>query len=183
MKRLLFIDFEDSFTFNLIQEFENLGVAVDLVHWKDLGESYPHQLLVLGPGPGHPSDYEAMFPFVNSWLHHGKKLFGVCLGHQILWHLRGALVTRSKLPLHGQRVELKLNRDWKEWLGLEESVFVQRYNSLAVFHPTSDFCNFIQEDEVLMSRGPNVVSYQFHPESLGTTCRRAFLRPVLRDLL
>lgn len=187
MKKATFVDFEDSFSYNVVQELTEIGFQVSVVHWRDF-ESLPESgLLVLGPGPGHPDDYQQLFPMLKTWLAEKKPLFGVCLGHQIFWRLLGEEVLRSKEPLHGQRVKLALDADWKKWLGVESDIFVQRYNSLAVFGQAAQrnpyLTNFIQNDEILITRGEQVLTYQFHPESIGTSFRRELMMPVYRDLV
>lgn len=185
MKSALFLDFEDSFTYNVIQELEQSGLRVEVRHWSDFSGEESFDLLVLGPGPGHPDDYQQIFPLLTEMLKQKEKIFGVCLGHQILWRLQGVEVSRSLLPVHGQKIELTLDSDWMQFLQLPERIRVQRYNSLAV---KSDQCPegfhcLIQDGEVVMSRNSHLLSYQFHPESVGTSCRQSFFRPILRDLL
>lgn len=185
MKKALFIDFEDSFSFNVVQELTEAGLSVEVLHWMDFSEVTDHDLLVLGPGPGHPDDYFRIFEVVKSWQEKGKKIFAVCLGHQILWRLKNFEVKRSLYPLHGQKVELTLNHDWQEWLKLPQTISVQRYNSLAVMDggEVSGIQNFVENGEIIMSRSPEFISYQFHPESMGTKCRQSFFSPIFRDLL
>jgi anthranilate/para-aminobenzoate synthase component II len=186
MKRALFVDFEDSFSYNVIQEISSLNIQVDVIHWQDFQEITDHDLLVLGPGPGHPEDYQRIFNVVGEWLKNSKKIFAVCLGHQILWHIMGAEVKVSQYPLHGQKVELLLDEEWRKWLRVNNEVWVQRYNSLAVMKPQiipADWRLFLQLGEVVMTRSSQVISYQFHPESMGTNCRRCFFRPILRDFI
>ncbi len=180
MTRATFIDFEDSFSYNVVQELSLAGFSVEVVNWKDY-EKNPegNTLLVLGPGPGHPDDYQSLFFLLKEWLNQKRPLFGVCLGHQILWRLLGEEVVRSKKPLHGQKIELLLDQDWREWLGVEKRIFVQRYNSLAVPSIVGKnfgvFKNFIQDEEILMTRSSHMISYQFHPESVGTSFRQEFM--------
>ena len=175
--KALFIDFEDSFSFNVVQEMTSVGFEVEVVNWKDFERLPVDGVLVLGPGPGHPDDYQAIFPLVEEWLQNERPYFGVCLGHQILWRIEGEEVLRSKNPLHGQKVKLHLGEEWAEWLKVPRELFVQRYNSLAVLngHLNPKFTNFVQDDEVLISRSKNVLTYQFHPESVGTCFRKEFV--------
>lgn len=187
MKKATFVDFEDSFSYNVVQELTEIGFQVTVIHWRDF-ETLPETgLLVLGPGPGHPDDYQQLFPMLKTWISDKKPLFGVCLGHQIFWRLLGEEVLRSKEPLHGQRVKLTLDVEWRKWLGVENDIFVQRYNSLAVFGQAAlrnpYLTNFIQNDEILITRGEHVLTYQFHPESIGTSFRRELMMPVYRDLV
>lgn len=176
------IDFDDSFTYNVVQELTDVGFHVEVIHWKDYENNPENGLLVLGPGPGHPDDYQTLFPLFRSWLTDKKPFFGVCLGHQIFWRLQSEEIVRSKDPLHGQKIKLELTEEWRDWLKIKEDVYVQRYNSLCVLGQAAVrnpyFQNFIQNDEILMTRGDSLITYQFHPESIGTTFRKEFLLPV-----
>lgn len=184
MKTALFIDFEDSFSFNVVQELTEIGLKVEVIKWTDFKTVTNHDLLVLGPGPGHPDDYQNIYQMITNWQNAGKKIFGVCLGHQILWRLKGLEVVKSAHPLHGQKIKLNLTQEWQEWLNLPAETWVQRYNSLAVMDGRSDGIEKVVENgEIVMSRGPEFISYQFHPESVGTKCRDSFFRPILTDLL
>ena len=186
MKKILFLDFEDSFTHNVVQELKRPNVEIEILHWEKFTSNLSYDLLVLGPGPGHPSDYSMLFAELEVWRQIGGKIFGVCLGHQILWTLMGAEVAPSSHPCHGQKVELTLDQDWQKWLGLPQKVRVQRYNSLAVIpleKMEHGLHQLSHQNEIVMSRGANFLSYQFHPESVGTMCREAFFRPVFEHLL
>lgn len=182
MIKATLIDFEDSFTYNLVQELLVAGFNVEVINWKDFEANPSEGLLVLGPGPGHPSDYQSIFPLLKSWLSDKKPFFGVCLGHQIFWLLQNEEVVRSKLPLHGQKIKLNLTSEWREWLQISGEVYVQRYNSLAVLSQASTrnpyVKNFIQDDEILITRSESVITYQFHPESIGTTYRTQFMKAI-----
>jgi len=147
MKTAIFLDFEDSFSYNVIQELIECGLEVDVIKWFEFNGSSRHDLLVLGPGPGHPDDYKLIFELIEKWLHSNKKIFAICLGHQIISRILGFEVSKSKFPTHGQKVQLELDEFWQN------------------------------------SRSSLFLSYQFHPESMGTKCRRAFFRPILTDLL
>ena len=185
VRKALFLDCEDSFSYNLVQELTEVGLEVKVIHWSELTEDHLSDLLVLGPGPGHPDDYQSIYPLIQSWLDQDKKIFGVCLGHQILWRLLGHEVRRSQFPLHGQKIQLNLNKDWQQWLKLPAGTWVQRYNSLAVTgSPAKEGVVTHEENsEIILSRSKNFISYQFHPESVGTNCRRSFFNVIFSNLL
>lgn len=183
--KALFIDFEDSFTFNVVQELTRAGLEVQVIHWNFFSSEHKADLLVLGPGPGHPDDYQRIFSSVREWLNNDGKIFAICLGHQILWRIFGRDVVRSEFPRHGQKVRLTLNSDWQKWLKLPETVSVQRYNSLAVRGKEFEqgIESHLEDGEIMISRSERFISYQFHPESVGTNCRRAFFNVIFSDLL
>jgi anthranilate/para-aminobenzoate synthase component II len=187
MKRAFLIDFDDSFTFNVVQELARASIQCEVIHWLDFEDLPDDGLLILGPGPGHPDDYQRIFPLVLKWLKGQKPFFGICLGHQILWRLMGEDVVRSKEPLHGQRMKLELTDEWKQFLELSDEAWVQRYNSLTVLSQAGirnpQFTNFIQNEEILITRGERLLTYQFHPESVGTSFRQAYFMPILRYLV
>lgn len=175
-----FIDFEDSFSYNVVQELTQIGLDVEVIAWNDFDKNPTEGLLVLGPGPGHPDDYERIFPQVSEWLKNRKPFFGVCLGHQIFWRLQGEEVVRSKDPKHGQKILLNLSPSWRQELKLDETslVYVQRYNSLCVSAQPScnpELKNFIQDDEILITKSSHILTYQFHPESIGTSYHKEFM--------
>lgn len=187
MKTALFIDFEDSFSYNVVQEISELNLKVDVINWKDFSQLSQHDLLVLGPGPGHPDDYQRIFPLLERWLSQGKALFGICLGHQIFWTLKKAAIIKSARPIHGQKVLIHMDSFWEKFFDLKSPIQVQRYNSLAVSSPLTglheNFHLLSVDGEVMVSSGKNVITYQFHPESVGTSFRKSFFAPILRDLV
>lgn len=186
MKKVLLLDFEDSFTYNVAQELDHWNVHVDILQWSEFEDDMDYDLLVLGPGPGHPIDYLSIFPKLMKWIQEGRKLFGICLGHQIFWQLNGLTVEKSLFPLHGQTIKLELGQEWMDWLAISDAdgeILVQRYNSLAVKGNSSLTKNLISNGEILISQNNQVITYQFHPESVGTSCPRVFFSAVKRNLL
>ncbi len=187
MKKVQLVDFDDSFILNVAQEIERLGFDVKLVPWRKVSFDQSFDLLALGPGPGHPREYEEIFPVVQKWILHQKPFFGICLGHQIFWTLMGADVKRSMSPIHGQKVKLCMDEEWRSFLQLKSDPWVQRYNSLAVDESDQYLApnvkNFIQNQEILISLSSHILTYQFHPESIGTSYPQAFFRPLLRDFI
>jgi anthranilate/para-aminobenzoate synthase component II len=187
MRTALFVDFEDSFSFNVIQQLKETGFKVRHILWSDLQTTPTEDLLVLGPGPGHPDDYQNIFPIVSGWLEKEKPFFGVCLGHQIYWRILGAEIRRSAHPKHGQSIPLKLSPEWQRELALPAEINVQLYNSLCVpwvgefSHENTR--SVVQDGEILITKGYRLLTYQFHPESEGTTFRQALFRPLLQDLV
>ncbi|MBF0207949.1 MAG: hypothetical protein HQK53_13805 [Oligoflexia bacterium] len=195
------IDFEDSFTYNLAGEIYRRGVPVEVVSLSN-AEAFLQQLatekmsqsrrvLLYGPGPGHPDDYEYLYPAIRAVLGSSDILhFGVCLGHQLLWRvIAGYPVRPSRRPLHGQAVSFVIP-SWldiflPEQVGMRE--LVQRYNSLVLEVPAEVSVerrnNFAFADgECIAGRWDRGVTYQFHPESVGTAHPQVFLGVIERYL-
>jgi anthranilate/para-aminobenzoate synthase component II len=183
MRKILIVDFEDSFTFNIASEFaKNKNQVVDVIGWRSLKAQMIEgsDLVVFGPGPGHPDEYQEIFPMIKKTLEEKKKkVVGICLGHQLIWSCLGLEIKRSSRPIHGQKVELILNSEWKKLLQTTENALtVQRYNSLAVVKGKKNFeteyLMLWNDGELLASYETKLITYQFHPESIGTTYPQMF---------
>ncbi len=182
MIKIAFIDFQDSFSFNIVQSLMELGFEVKVYTYPYHHEAWGYDLVVLGPGPGHPDEYSDVLPLIKERLESSKKIFGVCLGHQLIWRALDFPVVKSQIPLHGQKVKIKLTSFWMNYLKLPEIVSVQRYNSLVVQIKESEVPQGItvlfSQDELQISKGPCWLSYQFHPESVGTSFQKSFFLPL-----
>lgn|SRR5690554_3291355 len=178
--RIVIVDFEDSFTFNILSELKHIGHNAQVIPWSEFSEKNEFDLLILGPGPGHPHDYAVLFPLLKNILQSSKKVLGICLGHQLIWNLQDALVTRSKYPAHGEKMELVLDEFWSRFFSLPKLV-VQRYNSLAVLEHSimSDAKLLSFDNEVMASFQGNIIGLQFHPESLGTEGRSQIFSSIM----
>ena len=184
------VDFEDSFTYNIAAEVEKQGLSCEIVPWQRLRDPFASkgvelpQLIILGPGPGHPDEY-GVGPRLSTLWSTGIPLCGICLGHQLIGQLLGLDVVRSKNPLHGEKQKLSVPPRWQK-LGLPASVEVQRYNSLAVKAQArlpDGWEGWVHEGEYMGFAHARAISYQFHPESVGTSCPEAFFRPLCRTSL
>lgn len=190
---IILLDFDDSFTYNIASELSLLGLDCQVVHWseypdvfKQLQTSANACALILGPGPGHPDEYQEILPGLKKLI--GKEqifILGICLGHQLLARLIGVDVVKSSLPLHGQSVDFTV----PAWLDQEfagKTLQVQRYNSLTFFGremPADWHWSGNSEGEVMIMKHQNLLSYQFHPESVGTSYREIFFKPLLTSLV
>lgn len=169
----ILVDFDDSFTFNVKQFFLDSSIELVVINWKEVRSAYNQNinLIVLGPGPGHPSEYESLFPFLKVMIEKDVEVFGVCLGHQILMSLIGFQVKRLEKPIHGRTREIKLSSVFKN-LFSNNKVIAQFYNSLYVVPNNNEkFIKncIIQNNEILAYKFRNIFSTQFHIESIGTS--------------
>lgn len=190
-------DFEDSFTYNIFSELNRIGVDSNVVSFSGIKEflqkmmnTKDRHVIILGPGPGHPSEYLFLQETIlNLMKNPNVFIFGICLGHQLLWYFQGHEISHCKNPIHGKVEHLKLDKLWKKLLA--PSISVQRYNSLAVKLSAYEIqkCKdnginvFLHEGECKMSYGKNFISYQFHPESIGTNFPELFFRPIKKFLI
>jgi anthranilate synthase/aminodeoxychorismate synthase-like glutamine amidotransferase len=176
-KMLLLIDNFDSFTFNLVQYFQVLGLEVRLLRnnalpVKDLLELKP-SYLVISPGPGHPGQAGISKELIAE-LSHQIPILGVCLGHQCIGELYGGNVIRARQPIHG-----KTSRIFHDGKGIfremPQGFSATRYHSLIVERKTLPSCLEISaetdEGEIMGLRHRDFQSMegvQFHPESILT---------------
>ena len=89
---------------------------------------------------------------------------GICLGHQILGLIDGFVVKESITPTHGGQVSIIFEN---------QNVLVQRYNSLSIFESNESV------NEIYSRQWPRGVSYQFHPESVGTENQALFFKDLV----
>ncbi len=189
-EKIVIFDFEDSFTYNLYHLINSTIVqklagakSIELHHWTNFPQFIEHNtvsstLVVFGPGPGHPLEYKSLFLPLSKYLHmclsSNYYFFGVCLGHQILWSSLGMNVKQLDRPNHGHSHKIVL----PNWDIFDHSsqriVEVQRYNSLTVeiSWPCIDGIDLWYDNlDLQASYNPGLwLSYQFHPESVGTSC-------------
>lgn len=175
------IDFEDSFTFNIASELSQFCNNIEVVNYKiffDLNlKLMPNTGIILGPGPGHPKDYHGQYQKIQLLLdNENVKIMGICLGHQIICDLMGFTIKSSSSIKHGESIIVDI-------FGRAENV--QRYNSLAVY----DFNNLVEkkfrkysfhQNELIYGENDQLISYQFHPESIGTEHPAIFFQQYLK---
>ncbi len=192
------IDFDDSFTFNIVNAVNKLKLKTCVVsHEKSkkfleefisfkANDDRKHVIL-LGPGPGHPNEYQDIFHSLKQIIKLSSVFtIGVCLGHQIIGSLLGGEVVRSNFPKHGEKEEIKIPC-WPNIYPREmwnENISVQRYNSLVVkFNYLIDGVLYsVDNGEVSQIVSSNIFSMQFHPESVGTSYPNLFFNSILKFL-
>lgn len=180
---LLFIDNYDSFTYNLVQYFEQLGQHVDVwrndAHASEAIFELNPQYIVIGPGPCTPSDAGNSLSFIQDCA--GKiPILGVCLGHQAIGQAFGASISRCPTIMHG-RVSPIYHNNHGIFAGLPSPFKATRYHSLAIEPKTLPAClavtawcnDYNQIDQSnsqtimgIKHRTLPIEGVQFHPESI-----------------
>jgi anthranilate synthase/aminodeoxychorismate synthase-like glutamine amidotransferase len=187
---LLVIDNYDSFTFNLVQYFGELGaephvVRNDAITLDEIAALAP-RAIVLGPGPGTPSEAGITIPVIQRF---GATIpiLGVCLGHQAIGEAYGGTVIRApRGVMHGKTSHIRHDGTGL-FDGIAVPVEVMRYHSLVVRHAdlpaalevTATALDDPTEIHALRHRTHPVVGVQFHPESIGTAEGRHMLQNFL----
>lgn len=167
--RLLIVDHNDSFTFNLRDAFRVLGAEVTVVsHPPAAVQGY--DALVLSPGPGRPADYPETRALLDLWPAE-RPLLGVCLGMQLLNEWSGGETIHSPQVVHGKISPI--HHDGRGiFSNLSSPCMVMRYHSLAckITSPEWTVCARTA-DEVPMAMRHRTRPWwgvQFHPESFMT---------------
>jgi anthranilate synthase/aminodeoxychorismate synthase-like glutamine amidotransferase len=185
---LLLIDNYDSFTYNLVQYFGELGEDVRVFRNNkitiDQIESLKPSRIVISPGPCTPTEAGVSVETIRHFA--GRlPLLGVCLGHQSLAAAFGGEVVRSERLMHGKTSKIK--HDGKTIFRQLPSPFdATRYHSLIVKRETLPSCFEISaetaEGEIMgmCHRSFGVEGVQFHPESILTMVGKDLLRNFLK---
>ena len=186
---ILLIDNYDSFTFNLVQFFGDLGAECvvkrnDALSAQDVLAMQP-EAVVLSPGPCTANEAGICLDMVTAAAEAKLPLFGVCLGHQSIGQAFGGQVVRAPQPVHGKTSPVfHDNSDVFE--GLPNPFTATRYHSLIVQRaslPASLVPTAWTEDDIIMGlRHVELPIYgvQFHPESIATSHGHDILRNFLR---
>ena len=184
----LLIDNFDSFTFNLVQAFQQLGadpmvVRNDQARLLDLATSGQLTRVCISPGPSRPENAGYCLEFLSR-LPTAVPVLGVCLGHQALGLFAGAAVTVADRIMHGKTSDVH-HADTGLFAGLPQPMSVCRYHSLLVqarqVPDKLEVTAWTDQDEVmgLKYRDRPWQGVQFHPESIltpdGPTLLKNFL--------
>ena len=172
--KLLMIDNYDSFTWNLVHLFEELGADVDVFRndaiTAEEAEALAPDRLVISPGPGRPEDAGVSVELIRT-LGPRVPTLGVCLGHQAIVEAFGGKVGRAQALLHGKS-SLVRHDGAGVYEGLPEGIEAGRYHSLAALDvPAELVVTARTEDGEVMGvrhRVHRIEGVQFHPESVLT---------------
>ena len=190
---LLMIDNYDSFTYNLVQYFGELGQDVRVFRNDDITVEGIAALrpdrLVLSPGPCSPVEAGICVEAIRHFT--GKlPVLGVCLGHQAIGAALGGQVVRARVQMHGKASTIQTDGQGM-YLGLPERFSVIRYHSLAIARdslPAVLEVTATSEDGEIMGvrhrelagTATPLEGVQFHPESILSEHGHAMLRNFLR---
>ena len=184
---LLMIDNYDSFTYNLVQYFGELGedVAVhrnDEITLEGIAQRSPSHL-VISPGPCAPEQAGISVAAIRHFM--GRlPILGVCLGHQSIGAALGARIVRAQQLMHGKTSSISTTGEGV-FAGLPERFLVNRYHALAIDRatcPSELVVTARSEDGEIMGvrhRSLPLQGVQFHPESILTEHGHALFKNFL----
>ncbi len=185
---LLMIDNYDSFTYNLVQYFGELGEDVRVHRNDEITiaeiEAMKPDRLVLSPGPCSPAEAGICIEAIRHFM--GKlPILGVCLGHQSIGAALGGDIVRAKVQMHGKADTLTTDQQGV-FAGLPQQFSVIRYHSLAIARdtlPADLVVTATAADGEIMGvrhRSLSLEGVQFHPESILSEHGHAMLKNFLQ---
>ena len=191
MKRnkLLMIDNYDSFTYNIVQYFGELGAEVEVfrndeISVADIAARAP-DLLVVSPGPCSPAEAGISVAAIRHFA--GKlPILGVCLGHQAIGAAFGGKIIRAQQLMHGKTSVITTTRQGV-FADLPEQFTVNRYHSLAIEKSSCPealaVTAWTDDGEIMGVRHKElpIQGVQFHPESILTEHGHAMLKNFLEQ--
>lgn len=186
---LLMIDNYDSFTYNLVQYFGELGQTVEVyrndeITLAEIAAKGP-QYLVISPGPCTPNEAGISLAAIKHFA--GViPILGVCLGHQSIGQAFGGHIIRAKQLMHGKTSPVQ-HLDAGVFKDLSNPVVCTRYHSLVIERETLPDCLSITawtaDGEIMGVRHKTlpIEGVQFHPESILTEQGHAMLENFLHE--
>ena len=190
--KLLMVDNYDSFTYNIVQYFGELGAEVEVfrndeITIEGIAARRPDRL-VISPGPCSPAEAGISVAAIQHFL--GKlPILGVCLGHQSLGAALGGKIVRAKELMHGKVSRITTTQEGV-FAGLPAQFDVNRYHSLAIERASCpkelSITAWTDDGEIMGVRHNGLPAHlrveglQFHPESILTEHGHAMLRNFLQ---
>jgi len=191
---LLMIDNYDSFTYNIVQYFGELGQHVEVYRNDQIDletiQTLNPEYLVISPGPCTPTEAGVSVEAIKHFA--GKiPIMGVCLGHQSIGQAFGGDIVRAKEVMHGKTSPV-FHKDQGMFAGLPNPVQTTRYHSLVIDQKTLPDCLEVtawtqdangEFDEIMGVRHKEyaIEGVQFHPESILTEQGHQMLKNFLEQ--
>jgi anthranilate synthase/aminodeoxychorismate synthase-like glutamine amidotransferase len=186
---ILVIDNYDSFTYNLVQYLQELGVQtrvyrndkIDLLRIKRMKP----ERIVISPGPGRPDTLGGVSCQVIESFYKKVPILGVCLGHQCIGHVFGAKIIRATKIMHG-KTSLVYHNKKDIFKNLPNPFVATRYHSLVIDKDTLSsnlLVNAKTKDGIIMGvrhKDYCLFGVQFHPESILTDEGKNLLKNFLQ---
>ena len=199
--KIVMLDNLDSFTYNLVDEFQTLGfepvvyrntISADFIvaQIREIQQTLNQQvLLVLSPGPGDPSHAGCLMELIEKTVGI-TPILGICLGHQAIIQHFGGIIDRAPEIVHGKSSPIEHNQKGA-FNRIVNPLPVARYHSLVATKMPSNLAmtaHFTTEQGVQLPMAIEhqqaaIIGFQFHPESILTTYGSNLLAQSIEHLL
>ena len=185
--KLLMVDNYDSFTYNIVQYFGELGADIEVfrndeISLEGIAQRKPYRL-VISPGPCSPAEAGISVAAIQHFA--GKlPILGVCLGHQSIGAAFGGKIVRAQELMHGKTSVIQTTQQGV-FKNLPEKFTVNRYHSLAIERASCpadlEVTAWTDDGEIMGVRHKSLAieGVQFHPESILTEHGHAMLKNFL----
>jgi anthranilate synthase component 2 len=193
---IIMLDNLDSFTYNLVDEFQCLGIS-PIVYRNTLSADFilnkieqtqqqtkKPVLIVLSPGPGTPSQAGCLMELIAKTVSK-YPLLGICLGHQALIQHYGGIIERAPSIVHGKSSIIEHNEQGA-FQNIQQGLPVARYHSLYASKVPDNVtvtAHYQQLPMAIEQSNDAVIGFQFHPESILTTYGSPLLAQSIQHLL
>ncbi len=194
---ILVIDNYDSFTYNLVQYFGELGqdypIAAEVQVYRndqislDQIRGLNPAAIVISPGPGRPDDAGISLAIIEQ-LGPTVPILGVCLGHQSIGQVFGGQIVSAPELMHG-KVSPVFHRNQGVFAGLDSPMTATRYHSLVIEQTSCpevlDVTAWVEDGTIMGVQHrnyPHIQGVQFHPESVLTPEGKTLLRNFLAEI-
>ncbi len=182
---ILLIDNYDSFSYNLYQLIGEIEPDIKVIRNNDMTvdeiQALNPERIILSPGPGRPEN-AGVVPEVVKNLGKDIPILGVCLGHQAICMVYGAVITYAKELMHGKQSDVKFDNTCPLFKDCPAVAPVARYHSLAADKNTVPDCLKVTavtlDGEIMAVQHKEypVFGVQFHPESIMTPDGKQILK-------
>ena len=186
--QLAVIDNYDSFTFNLVHYFEDLGASVTVFRNDefDLKELDAFDKIVLSPGPGLPNEAGLLKEVIQTYAT-TKSILGICLGLQAIGEVFGGTLINLEKVYHGVATKIKIIEEDSIFKNIPDQIEVGRYHSWVISNdnfPPNLIITSVDKNKQIMSVKHSlfdVRGVQFHPESILTPFGKKILKNWLSN--
>ena len=183
---MILIDNYDSFTYNIVQYLQELGVEPKVFVNDKISVEELFQMdfdsIIISPGAGNPNTAGVSMDVIKKF-YQTKKILGICLGHQCIAQFFGGKIVKSQNPTHGKTSRIYFDENSKLFKGLPQGFEVTRYHSLEVKDTNLKITARTKDGTIMALEHETLPIYgvQFHPEAILTQYGHELLKNFLSD--
>lgn len=181
---MILIDNYDSFTYNIVQYLQELGVEPKIFENDKISVEELLQMdfdsIIISPGAGNPNTAGVSMDVIKNF-YQTKKILGICLGHQCIAQFFGGKIVKSQNPTHGKTSRIYFDENSKLFKGLPQGFEVTRYHSLEVKDTNLKITARTKDGTIMALEHETFPIYgvQFHPEAILTQYGHELLKNFL----
>lgn len=181
---MILIDNYDSFTYNIVQYLQELGIEPKIFENDKIDIEQLSQIkfdsIIISPGAGNPNTAGNSMNIIKNF-YKTKKILGICLGHQCIAQFFGGEIVKSSKPTHGKTSRIYFDENSKLFKCLPQGFEVTRYHSLEVKNTKLKITARTQDGTIMALEHETlpIFGVQFHPEAILTQYGHELLKNFL----